>query len=222
MSGHAKVIRVMVLDDQPGPRESMAAILNGSPGFTCVGAHPNGAVALCRIPIEQPDVILVDLEMPGMSGTQFIGTCRSRFAEVELLVLTLHDEARWVFPALSAGASGYLVKDTPVVKILDAIETLAAGGSFMSSQVARLVLKRFQGEPLTEDNPAKLSPRENEVLELLSKGLRYDEIAENLGIKPRTVNTHLQRAYSKLHVHSGPGAVSKFLNSFSSRLPYPE
>ena len=209
----ASPIRVLVLEDTPKTRDGLVALLDGSPGFTCAGAHATGELALRQIPRQKPEVILVDLELepPGMSGTEFLGVCRRRFPEVELLVLTCHDVAEWVFPALEAGASGYVVKGTPPARLLEAIAEVHAGGSFMSGAVARLVLKRFQAAPGRQAAGEPLSPREQEVLNLLAKGLRYAGIAAQLGIAQRTVNTHLHHIYEKLHVHSAAGAVGRLI-----------
>jgi DNA-binding NarL/FixJ family response regulator len=204
-------IRVMVIEDDPGTRGALAAILGGSPGFSCVGAYRSAELALGRITQDNPQVILVDLDLPGMNGVEFLRACRSRHQAVELLVLTVHDEASWIMPALEAGASGYVVKGTPPARLLEAIAEVHGGGSFMSSQVARLVMRQFRRPtpgPVSEES---LSPREQEVLQLLARGLHYAEIAKELGISPRTVNTHLHRVYEKLHVHSAAGAVGKLL-----------
>jgi DNA-binding NarL/FixJ family response regulator len=205
-------IRVMVVEDDAGTRNALAALLGGSPGFCCVGAHRSATVALERIAHESPQVILVDLELPGMSGVEFLSACRHRFPAVELLVLTVHDSAPWIFPALEAGASSYVLKGTPPTKLLEAIAEVRGGGSFMSGQVARLVLQQFRRRPAVRVGDEVLSPRELEVLQLLARGLHYAEIAKELGISQRTVNTHLHRVYGKLHVHSAAGAVGKLLS----------
>lgn len=204
-------IRVLVLEDTRKVRDALVALLDGSPGFACAGACETAEDALRRIPSLQPEVILVDLELPGMSGTEFLGACRRRFPEVERLVLTMHDEAHWIFPALAAGASGYVVKGTPPAKLLEAIAEVHEGRSWMSGSVARLVLKSFHHEPSGASSEEPLSPREQEVLGLLARGYRHAEIAEQLGIAPRTVNTHINHIYGKLHVHSAAGAVGKLL-----------
>jgi len=204
-------IRVLVLEDDLGTREALTALLTGSPGFACVGHHRTAEAALRAIPAQKPEVVLVDLGLPGMTGTEFLRDARRRFPEVEFLVLTVHAEAAWVFPALEAGASGYIVKGTAPVKLLEAITEVHAGGSFMSSQVARLVLQSFRRKASHTPVSEPLSPREVEVLESLTQGLRYAEIAEHLGISQRTVNTHLYNIYEKLHVHSAAGAVGTWL-----------
>jgi DNA-binding NarL/FixJ family response regulator len=208
----AAPIRVLVLEDARKTRAALVALLEGSPGFACAGASETAEAALRQVPVGKPDVVLVDLELPGMTGTEFLRTCRRRFPGVGLLVLTLHDDASWVFPALAAGACGYVVKGTPPAQLLEAIMEVHAGRSWMSGQVARLVLKSFHHEPSLAQGEEALSPREREVLGLLARGLRHAEIAAQLGIAPRTVNTHISHIYAKLHVHSAAGAVGKLLN----------
>lgn len=205
-------IRVLVLEDTRKTRDALVALLDGSPGFTCVGACETAEAALCQIPQLQPHVILVDLELPGMSGTEFLTVCRRRFPMLELLVLTVYDTAAWIFPALAAGACGYVVKGTPPAQLLDAISEVHEGRSWMSGQVARLVLKSFHQAPSLAQPDESLSPRERDVLGLLAKGLRYAEIADQLGIAPRTVSTHVHHLYEKLHVHSAAGAVGKLID----------
>ena len=211
MTPEGRPIRVLVLEDDPKIRHGLVALLDGSPGFACVGACATAEAALRQIPVARPDLILVDLELPGLSGTAFLATCRQRFPKIERLVLTIHDAADWVFPALAAGASGYVVKGTPPVKLLEAIAEVHAGGSFMSGSVARLVMKEFQVTQAPRPAVAALSPREQEVVARLAQGLRQAEIATELGISQRTVNTHLYHIYEKLHVHSAAGAVGKML-----------
>ncbi len=204
-------IRVLVLEDARKTREALVALIEGTPGFSCVGASETAETALRQIAQAQPDVVLVDLELPGMTGAEFLALCHRRFPDVAPLVLTAHDTAAWIFPALAAGACGYVVKGTPPAKLLDAISEVREGRSWMSGQVARLVLKSFHQAPLLARPDEPLSPRERDVLGQLAKGLRYAEIADQLGIAPRTVSTHIHHLYEKLHVHSAAGAVGKLI-----------
>jgi DNA-binding NarL/FixJ family response regulator len=217
----ARSIRVMAVEDARRTREALVALLGGSPGFACAGACATAEDALQQMVSKRPDVVLVDLELPGLSGTEFLRECRRRCPAMELVVLTVHDVAEWVFPALAAGASGYVVKGTAPARLLEAIEEVHRGGSFMSGSVARLVLESFRtdGSPATADGG--LSAREQEVLALLAKGLRSADIAEQLRISPRTVSTHLYHIYEKLHVHSAAGAVGRFLGHGSATSPRP-
>ena len=216
MAATTDSIAVLVLEDRTKLREGLAWLLDSSPGFTCVGAYPTAEAALRRIPAAKPDVALVDLELPGMTGVEFLQNCRRGFPALKSLVLTVHDQPEWVFPALAAGASGYLVKDTPPAKLFEAIAEVHAGGSSMSGPVARLVLDCFQTPPPAADEP--LSAREREVVSLLARGFRYADIAAELAISPRTVNSHLHHVYQKLHVHSAAGAVGKVLDAKSSAM----
>ena len=211
MTASTSTLRVLVVEDNPKVRNGLVALLDGSPGFACAGACATAEAAVRQATTAKPDLILVDLELPGQSGTDFLRACRQRFPTVEVLVLTVHDEAEWIFPALAAGASGYVIKGTPPAKLLEAIAEVCAGGSFMSGPVARLVLKEFQQAGAPKAPAASLSPREREVLRQLAHGLRPAEIARELGISQRTVNTHLYHIYEKLHVHSAAGAVGKML-----------
>lgn len=211
MTDPSSTIRVLVVEDDPKLRNGLAALLDGSPGFACAGCCATAELALGRIPAAKPDLILVDLELPGLSGTEFLRTSRRRFPEVELLVLTVHDAAEWIFPALAAGASGYVVKGTPPAKLLEAIAEVRSGGSFMSGSVARLVLRTFHQQRAARQTVGPLSSREQEVLARLAQGLKHAEIAAELGISQRTVNTHLYHIYEKLHVHSAAGAVGRML-----------
>ena len=207
-------IRVMVLEDDGGLREALVALLTQAPGFVCAGAYDQAEQALGCLPGQKPDLVLVDLELnQGPNGIEFLRTCRRRFPEVELLVLTIHDEAEWLFPALAAGASGYVIKGLANEKLLEAIIEVQQGGSFMSSSVARRMLEVFRR---INQDPAQLeglTTRETEVLRHLARGLRYDEIAAELKIGARTVNTHLHHIYRKLHVHSATGAVARYLKN---------
>jgi len=207
----ASPIRALVLEDARKTRNALVALLDGTPGFTCVGACETAAIALRHIPLAKPDVVLADLELPGMTGTEFLAVSRRRFPELAQLVLTVHDSPEWVFPALAAGACGYVVKGTPPAKLIEAIIEAREGRSWMSGQVARLVLESFRRQPSRAPASPPLSPREIEVLESLTQGRRYAEIAAHLGISQRTVNTHLYNIYEKLHVHSAAGAVGKWL-----------
>ncbi len=213
MTTNGQIIRVGVLEDEARTRNALAALLAGSPGFALAGAHATAESALAGIAREQPQVMLVDLELPGASGIEFLRTCGRRYPEVECIVLTLHDSARWVFPALAAGASGYLVKGAGPARLLEAIAEVRNGGSSMTSQVARLVLGTFHRQAGRDADLESLTRREEEILELLAQGLRYDEIAARLFLSKRTVNTHLHHTYRKLHVHSATGAVARLLGS---------
>lgn len=209
--GFAAPIRVLVLEDNRRTRDALVALLEGTPGFTCVAACETAETALRKMSSARPHVLLVDLELSGMTGAEFLTNCHQRFPKVAPLILTVHDTAEWVFPALAARDYGYVVKGTPPTKLFEAIVEVHEGRSWMSGQVARLVL-RFIHHRLRPPSPCeRLSEREREVLELLAQGLRYADIACRLGIARRTVNIHINNIYTKLHVHSAAGAVGKLV-----------
>ncbi|MCP5523608.1 MAG: response regulator transcription factor [Verrucomicrobiales bacterium] len=209
-------IGVMIVEDEPGVREALVDALQGSGRIRVMGDFDRAEEALSALAHQRAEVVLVDLELPGLSGTGFVAACRERCPEVQCIVLTVHDEAAWVFPALTAGASGYFIKGTPPARLVEAIQQVRDGGSEMTPSVARLVLKSFRGAPPAggkggADGKGNLTPREREVLECLSRGMTYDEIGEHLGCHARTVNSHLHNTYRKLHVHSAAGAVGRYL-----------
>lgn len=205
--------RVTIVEDEDAYRESLAVLLNGSPGFECAGAYANAEQALKALRFETPDVLLLDLELPRMSGEEFIRQVSVRWPQVRILVLTVHDEPRRIFDALEAGASGYLVKPVPPAKLLEAIAEAAAGGAPMSSAIARLVLATFRERGRHKHELEALTAREAEILALLAKGHRYQEIASELGIALRTVGTHVHHIYEKLHVRSRAEAAARYLES---------
>lgn len=204
--------QVSIVEDEKQFREYLVSLISGAPGLVCVGAHPTAEAALKHVPFEKPDVLLLDLELPGKSGLECIEYLKSRLPKLEILVLTVCDDSKHIFDALKNGATGYLHKPlTSSAELLDAIAEVRRGGSPMTSSIARLVIKTFQGRGKTKREVDSLSPRELEILEHLSRGLRNAEIAEKLYISPLTVSTHLHRIYEKLHVHTRSAAVAKFL-----------
>ncbi|MCW5550612.1 MAG: response regulator transcription factor [Verrucomicrobiae bacterium] len=204
-------IKVSIVEDQQATRDMLAALARGSEGFICDGAYANAETALKRLPTERPDVVLLDLELPCMSGVEFIAAATARQPGLRILVLTIHDDPVRIFTALEAGASGYLVKPVAPAKILEAITEIHNGGAPMSSQIARLVVKTFHHRGEARSELEVLTPREDEMLRLVAQGFHSSEIAGRLGISPRTVGTHLRNIYEKLHVHTRAHAVAKYL-----------
>lgn len=204
-------IRVSIVEDQQATRDMLAALVRGSAGFACDGEYADAETALRRIPREKPDVVLLDLELPCMSGVEFITAITSRQPDLKILVLTIHDNPQEIFAALEAGASGYLVKPVAPAKILEAVQELHDGGAPMSSQIARLVVRRLHQRGQSRTELEGLTPREEELLRLISQGNSSKEISTGLNISPRTVGTHLRNIYEKLHVHSRTQAVAKYL-----------
>ena len=204
-------IRISIVEDNAGMRESFAALLNEAPGLRCVSAHPTGEDAVLRIPQEQPDVALVDINLPGISGIECVAKLKTQMPKLQVLMLTRYEQSDLIFNSIRAGASGYLLKNTPPAELIQAVEQVHGGGAPMSMQIARKVIDHFRQIQRPASDVEKLTPREQEILELLSKGCYYKEISNQLGISMNTVRTHLQHIYEKLHVQSRTAAVLKFL-----------
>jgi len=187
-------------------------LLRGSPGLLCVAGCESGEQALAEIPRHQPDVVLVDIQLPGMSGIECISRLREALPQTRVMMLTVFDDHERIFCALAAGATGYILKKTPPAKLLEAIQDLHHGGAPMSSQIARQVVEVFQKRPArAAEVKEMLSNREWEVLNLLAKGFLYKEIADQLLISIGTVRVHICRIYEKLHVNNRTQAVLKIL-----------
>ena len=187
-------------------------MIGGSTGFQCAGQHGTAEEALKEIPFAKPDVVLMDIHLPGMSGIQCVRELKAIRPPLQIMMLTSYENADLLFESLKAGASGYLLKRTPPAKLLEAIEDLHRGGSPMSSQIARKVVQSFQQQARNADATASLTEREQEILAQLAKGFRSKEIAGALSISYETVRTHLRAIYDKLHVNSRTEAVLKYLN----------
>jgi DNA-binding NarL/FixJ family response regulator len=204
-------ITVSIVEDVEEIRESLALLINGSPGFQCISAYGRGKEAIRGIEKDQPDVVLMDINLPDVSGIDCVRELKSRNPKLAILMLTMYEDNEQVFNALAAGASGYLLKRIPPSKLIEAIQEVVQGGSPMSMQIARMVVQSFHRMGKSKDKQADLSPREEEILAHLAKGLRYKEIAETLFISVETVRSHLRRIYEKLQVRSGTEAVLKYL-----------
>ena len=212
-----KAIQVALVEDDPNLRANLTAMLNGAPGFKCQAAYADGKSALLGIPVNRPDVVLMDINLPGMLGTECVRRLKDLTPNLPVLMLTVYDDSEQIFKSLMSGATGYLLKRTPKDKLLDAIREVDAGGAPMSRQIARRVVQFFQKVnelPTDAQKPAvivSLTDREKEVLAALAKGYAYKEIADQLNISFETVRTHLRTIYEKLHVHSRTEAVLKYL-----------
>jgi DNA-binding NarL/FixJ family response regulator len=205
-------IKVAIVEDDTGVRESLAALIRGTSGFQCTGTYPNAELALKQIPDNWPDVILMDINLPKKSGIECVASVKALKPKVQIIIFTVHEDSNEIFNSLMAGASGYLIKDTPPAQILESIADVHRGGSPMSSHIARKLVDYFQRKGQATEVVESLSAREIEVLTHLAKGYRYKEIAEELSISVLTVRSHLQRIYEKLHVRSRTEAVVKFLS----------
>jgi len=208
---HESPIRVAVVEDDRMVREVLEILLNGSPGFTCVAAYGNGEDALNGLPPLNPDVVLMDINLPGISGIECIVRLRELGVPSLFIMLTIFEDSDAVFQSLSAGASGYLLKQTPPAKLLEAIQEVNAGGSPMSREIARKVIQSFQIPPANRMAESGLTKREEEILLCLIKGLLYKEIADQMCIGIETVRTHLRHIYEKLQVRTRSEAIVKYL-----------
>ena len=204
-------IRVSIVEDSRGTRESLAELLGRAPALSCVGAHPNGEEALRQIPVEKPDVVLMDINLPKMNGIECVERLKQTLPKTQVLMLTTYDESDLIFDSLRKGASGYLLKNMPPAELIQAIEQVHAGGAPMSMQIARKVVNHFQKIKKPQSDMEQLTKREHEILALLAKGYLYKEIADQLGITLSTVRAHLHAVYEKLHVQSRTEAMVKFL-----------
>jgi DNA-binding NarL/FixJ family response regulator len=202
------------VEDNDQLRATLARVISRAEGFQCVGQYPSAEAALEGVPKDKPNVVLMDINLPGIDGVECVRRLKPILPETQVIMLTVYEDTENIFNALAAGASGYLLKRTPSAELLTAIRQVLQGGSPMTAHIARKVVQSFQkpvstvpGNEATEE----LSPREREVLDLLSQGFLYKEIAEKLGISYETVHTYIRRIYEKLQVRTRTEAVAKFL-----------
>lgn len=203
------MVTIAVIEDLDSYRNVLQILLNGSEGFACVGAYANGEVAQQMLLSLKPDVAVIDIHLPGISGIELVKFIRANLPDTLCMMCTAYDEDEDVFNALKAGAHGYILKSTSPVKILEAIQDLRNGGSPMSNEIARKVVMTFQETPAKKPE-FDLSAREKEVLQLLSQGLLYKEISTHLFISLDTVRRHCFNIYSKLHVKNKTEAINKY------------
>ena len=214
MNSISRDIKVYIVEDDDLIRDSLSVLLGGSSGYKNVGSSGSAEHALLEIPKIIPDVVLMDINLVQLSGIECIRQLKPIVPSVQFIMLTAYSDELLIFNALKAGATGYLLKRTPPSEILEAVEEVFLGGSPMSGQIARRVVQSFRVQSASSSPNRELSvlsPRENEILGFLSKGLRYKEIANELNISTETVRTHLRRIYEKLQVRSGIEAVARFL-----------
>lgn len=203
---------VAIVEDNNDFRASLSRYVDEAPGYRCVCACSTSEEALQKIPKIAPDVVLMDIHLPNMSGVDCTRRLKEICPTVQILILTVYEDNDRIFGALKAGAGGYLLKRADPADILSAIEDVKRGGAPMSNQIARRVVQSFREEPPAAAKKEGLSQREEEILQHLSKGYSTKEIAERLSVSVNTVRTHLQHIYEKLHVRSRTEAVVKFLN----------
>jgi len=204
-------IQIAIVEDTDVIREGLAVLINGSEGFHCVATYASAEAALEELPELAPDVVLMDIELPGLSGIECMRILKAQSPQMQIMMLTVYEDDEKIYNSLVAGATSYILKKTPPAKLLEAIQDLYNGGSPMSPQIARKVVQAFQQMRKPTQPLAELSKREHEVLSTLVKGFPYKEIAEQLHISIETVRTHLRNIYEKLHVRNRTEAVLKYL-----------
>jgi DNA-binding NarL/FixJ family response regulator len=207
-------ITVSIVEDNDQLRATLARLISRSEGFQCLSHFPNAEAALQALPAQPPEVVLVDINLPGINGVEFVRRLKQAAPAILAVMLTAYEDTENIFNALAAGAAGYLLKRAPRGELLEAIREVRRGGSPMTTHIARKVVQSFQKPgPAAQPPDAgdSLSTREQEVLNLLSQGFFYKEIAEKLGISYETVHTYIRRIYEKLQVRTRTEAVAKFL-----------
>jgi DNA-binding NarL/FixJ family response regulator len=204
-------ITVSIVEDNDQLRGTLARVISRADGFLCLGQYGSAEAALEAVPKEKPNVILMDINLPGMNGVECVRQLKQIAPETQVVMLTVYEDTENIFNALAAGASGYLLKRTTSAELLEAIRDVQKGGSPMTTHIARKVVQSFQRAPGATQPAADLSPREQEVLDCLAQGFLYKEIADKLGISYETVHTYIRRIYEKLQVRTRTEAVAKFL-----------
>jgi len=202
---------IAIVEDDAGIRDNLVALLNASPGYRCIGVCPSAEDARVQIPHWKPDVVLMDINLPKMSGIECVARLKARMPDLLVLMLTVYEDGNSIIRALKAGANGYLIKRVANDKLLEAIDEVCTGGAPMSCHIARKVVQFFHEAGPSPEVSENLSPRETEILELLVAGSFFKEIADRLGISGETVRTHVNHIYRKLHVRSRTEAVVKYL-----------
>ncbi len=211
MNQPATPISVSIVEDHSGTRKSLMALVRGEPKLRLLHGYSTGEAAVRGVPEAPPDVLLVDINLPGMSGIDCVARLRALVPQVQVLMLTTYEEPDAIFNSLRAGAKGYLLKKMLPVELIHAVEQVHAGGAPLSMEIARKVVDHFDQLTRPETAVEKLTDRERDVLALLARGFLYKEIAESLAISMHTVQGHVKRIYAKLEVRSRTGATMKFL-----------
>jgi DNA-binding NarL/FixJ family response regulator len=206
-------LKVGIIEDQPKIREGLRSLIDGTEGYRCVGSFGSMEEALAKIDYDLPDVLLVDIGLPGMSGIEGIRRLKDQHPGLAMLMLTVYDDDRRIFDALCAGACGYLLKKTPPARLLESLKEVVGGGAPMSPEVARRVVALFREIRSPEPADYQLTPHEVRILKLLVEGHNYKTAAAELGVSINTVRFHMRSIYDKLQVHSKSEAVSKTLRN---------
>jgi DNA-binding NarL/FixJ family response regulator len=204
-------ITVSIVEDSEQVRGTLARLINRAEGFRCPSHYANAEAALEGLPRDRPDVVLMDINLPGINGVECVRRLKELLPDTQVVMLTVYEDTENIFNALAAGASGYLLKRTTSAELLAAIRDVRQGGSPMTTHIARKVVQSFQRAGGSAQPTENLSPREKEVLDCLSQGFLYKEIADKLSISYETVHTYIRRIYEKLQVRTRTEAVAKFL-----------
>jgi len=204
-------ISVSIVEDNDKLRGTLARMLNRAEGFRCVSDYANAEDALKGLPQAKPEVVLMDINLPGMNGVECVRQLKQLLPQIQVMMLTVYEDTENIFNALTAGANGYMLKRISSKELLEAIQEVQRGGSPMTMHIARKVVQSFQRTAATAQPAENLSEREQQVLDLLSQGLMYKEIADKLQISYETVHTYIRRIYEKLQVRTRTEAVAKFL-----------
>lgn len=204
-------IAVSIVEDSEKVRTTLARVIDRAEGFRCLSSYANAEAALESLATDAPDVVLMDINLPGMNGVECVRLLKQKAPKIQVIMLTVYEDTQNIFDALAAGATGYMLKRTPRAELLEAIRDVLSGGSPMTTHIARKVVQSFQRRTASTDPTETLSAREKEVLDCLSEGLIYKEIADKLGISYETVHTYIRRIYEKLQVRTRTEAVAKFL-----------
>src|SRR4051812_46062591 len=203
-------VAVAIVEDDSQARKILAQWIGRASGFRLAGEWGDAESAVDLLPAKKPNVVLMDINLPGISGVEAVKKLKLVLPATQFVMLTVYEDADHIYNALAAGATGYLLKQTPREELFGALEEVHRGGSPMTSNIARKVVQSFRQPVASVQSGDELSPREQEVLELLARGYLYKEIAERLNISVPTVNTYVRRMYEKLHVRSRAQAVAKY------------
>lgn len=215
-------IKIAIVEDDVRVRSSLARLIDSTEGFCCVSQHPSAENALTELLVTRPEVVLMDINLPGLNGVECVRRLKELLPATQVVMLTVYENTNIIFSALAAGASGYLLKKSSPEQLIEAVREVHNGGSPMSSHIARKVVASFQQVTNPVHEYEKLSLREQEVLDCLARGYLYREIAERLKISYATVHTHIRHIYEKLHVRTRTEAVTKHFQQVGGLRQQPE
>jgi len=208
MSNPAKPVRLLIFEDNDDLRDSLSILFKGTPGIVFTGAYADAVQSINDVTATEPDVILMDIDLPKMNGIEAVWKIKQKFPQVQILMLTVFDDNERIFQSICAGASGYILKRNPPAKIIEGVFEVAEGGGSLTSSIARKVLDMFPHFNASKKETETLTQREREVLALLVKGHSYKMVGAELNITLETVRSHIKKIYEKLHVHSSGEAIA--------------